>query len=62
MLVWFAAAFFVAMAIALYVTRGPMARAQALVVGGRMGPGCVIAEAVGFLLLALIVVIFRNAF
>ena len=62
MLEWFAAAFFVAIAVALYVVRGPMARAQALVVGGRMGPGCVIAEAVAFLVLAALVVIFRDAF
>ena len=60
MLPWFAAGLFVVIAIALYAARGPLARGQALVVGGRMGPGCVIAEAVGFLLLAILVVVFRQ--
>jgi hypothetical protein len=29
-------------------------------VGGRMEPGCVIAEAVAFLVLAVLVVVFRD--
>ncbi|HEX6097259.1 MAG TPA: hypothetical protein VF432_13100 [Thermoanaerobaculia bacterium] len=62
MLAWLAAVLFVAIAVALYAARGPLARAQALVVGGRMGPGCVIAEAIGFLVLALLVVVFREVF
>lgn len=62
MLAWFAAALFVIIAIALYAARVPLARGQALVVGGRILPGCVIAEAIGFLVLAVLVVIFRDAF
>jgi hypothetical protein len=62
MLAWLAAVLFVAIAVALYAARAPLARAQALVVGGRMVPGCVIAEAIGFLILALLVVVFREVF
>ena len=60
MMVWFAAALFFAIAVALFLARVPLARGQALVVGGRMGPGCVIAEAIAFLVLAALVVIFRD--
>ena len=60
MMVWLGAALFVAVAIALFAARVPLARGQALVVGGRIVPGCVIAEAVVFLLLALLIVIFRD--
>ena len=59
-MIWLAATLFVALAIALYVSREPMARGQALVLGGRMGPGCVIAEAIALLVLAALVVIFRD--
>ncbi len=62
MLAWFAAALFVMVAIALYAARVPLARGQGLIAGGRIGPGCVIAEAVFFLVLALLVVFFRKAF
>ncbi len=62
MLAWLAAALFVAVAIALYAARVPLARGQGLIAGGRIGPGCVIAEAVFFLVLAAVVVIFRNVF
>ena len=60
MTAWLAAALFVAIAVALYAARVPLARGQALVVGGRMGPGCVIAEAIGFLVLAVLAVVFRD--
>jgi hypothetical protein len=62
MLAWSAAVFFVIIAGALYAARGPLARGQALIVGGRLGPGCVIAEAIGFLVLAALVLIFRDVF
>jgi hypothetical protein len=62
MIVWLAAALFIGIAAALFLARAPLARGQALVVGGRMGPGCVIAEAIGFLVLAALVVIFRDLF
>ena len=60
-MVWLAAALFAASAVALYAARAPLARGQALILGGRIGVGCVIAEAVGFLLLALLVVLLRDA-
>jgi hypothetical protein len=62
MMVWLAAALFAVIAAALYAARVPLARGQALIVGGRLGPGCVIAEAIGFLVLAALVLIFRHAF
>jgi hypothetical protein len=60
MTVWFAAALFIAIAVALIAAREPLSRGQALIVGGRMGAGCVIAEAVAFLVMAALVVIFRD--
>ena len=62
MLVWFAAGLFVVIAVALYIARAPLAHGQALIAGGRIGPGCVIAEAIGFLVLAVLVVVFRDVF
>jgi hypothetical protein len=59
-IVWIAAALFVLTAIALFASREKVARAQALLAGGRMGVGCVIAEAIGFVLLALLVIVFRQ--
>jgi hypothetical protein len=56
------AVLFVAIAIAMYAARQPLARGQALVLGGRIGVGCVIGEAIGFLVLAALVVIFRDVF
>lgn len=61
-MVWLAAALFTAIAVAVYAAREPLARGQALIAGGRIGVGCVIAEAVGFLALALLVIVFRDAF
>ncbi|HEX6087488.1 MAG TPA: hypothetical protein VF266_23345 [Thermoanaerobaculia bacterium] len=60
MMGFLAAAFFAAIAVALYVARVPLARGQALIVGGRMGPGLVIAEAIVFLVLAVLAVLFRD--
>jgi hypothetical protein len=61
-MVWLAAALFVLIAIAIYAARAPLAHGQALIAGGRIGVGCVIAEAIGFLVLAALVVLFRDAF
>jgi hypothetical protein len=61
MLEWIAAGFFVAVAFALVLFREPLARSQALVMGGRIGSGCVIAEAIFIFLLGLAVAILRNA-
>lgn len=60
MMVWVGAALFAAIAVAMFLARVPLARGQALIVGGRMGPGCVIAEAAAVLLLAILIVIFRD--
>ena len=62
MIAWLAAALFFVIAIAVYLARRPLAQGQALIAGGRIGTGCVIAEAIGFLLLGLLVVIFRDVF
>jgi hypothetical protein len=62
MIAWTGAALFVAIAIAMYAARQPLARGQALVLGGRIGVGCVIGEAIGFLVLAALVAIFRDIF
>lgn len=59
---WLAAALFAVSAIALYVARVPLARGQGLIAGGRIGVGCVIAEAIGFLVLAALVLLFRDSF
>lgn len=59
---WLAAGLFAASAIALYVARVPLARGQGLIAGGRIGVGCVIAEAIGFLVLAALVLLFRDSF
>ncbi|HEX8412035.1 MAG TPA: hypothetical protein VF883_24510 [Thermoanaerobaculia bacterium] len=61
-MVWLAAALFTVIAVAVYAGREPLARGQALIAGGRIGVGCVIAEAIGFLVLALLVLLFRDAF
>ena len=61
-MVWLAAALFTVIAVAVYAAREPLARGQALIAGGRIGVGCVIAEAIGFLVLAIVVLLFRDAF
>lgn len=60
MIVWIAAALFTLTALALFAAREKVARGQALLAGGRMGVGCVIAEAIGLLLLAVLVIVFRH--
>jgi len=61
-MVWLAAALFAVIAVAVYAAREPLARGQALIAGGRIGVGCVIAEAIGFLVLAALVLVFRDVF
>ena len=61
-MVWLSAALFAVIAVAVYAAREPLARGQALIAGGRIGVGCVIAEAIGFLVLAALVLLFRDAF
>jgi len=59
-IVWIAAVLFTLIAIVLVAAREKVARGQALLAGGRMGVGCVIAEAIGFAVLAILVIVFRD--
>lgn len=54
---WFAVVFFVLIAILFYAKRRELAHMQAAVAGGNVLPGCAVAEAVLFLLMAVGVVI-----
>jgi hypothetical protein len=53
MLAWLAAAFIAAVGIAVILQRRPLARAQALILGGSILPGCAVAEGIGLLLIAV---------
>lgn len=57
---WIAALVFAASGVALIVRRDAAARGQGLVFGGRMPAGCAVAEGVGLLVLALVVVLFGS--
>lgn len=59
-MVWFGFFLFAAVGIAMILAREPLARGQSLVAGGRMPPGCVVAEGLAFLILAVLVLIFRE--
>ena len=50
---WFAPVFIALVAVLVFVQRRQLARAQALVLGGSVLPGCVIAEALALLALAV---------
>ena len=50
---WFAPLFIALVAVLVFVQRRQLARAQALVLGGSVLPGCVIAEALALLALAV---------
>jgi hypothetical protein len=58
-MIWIAIVAFCVTGAAMIVNREPFARMQAMLLGGRIVPGCVIAEAAMFLILAAIVFIFR---
>jgi hypothetical protein len=49
--------FIAIVAVVVFLRRRPLAHAQALVLGGSVLPGCVIAEAVVLLLIAIAVVV-----
>ncbi len=57
MIIWLAALLFVIAGIILIVMRKDLAHLQALLAGGTMPPGCVIAEAIAFFVLAALVVV-----
>ncbi len=56
-MVWFAAVFFLLISVALLVMRNQVAQLQAMILGGSIVPGCVIAEAIVVAVLALVLVL-----
>lgn len=54
---WFAAAFLAIVAVIVILQRRALARAQALVLGGRIVPGCAVAEGIVLLLIALAIAV-----
>ena len=59
-MIWIATAAFIAAGIGMLFAREPLARMQAMLLGGRVAPGCVVAEAAVFFVLALVVFFFRE--
>jgi hypothetical protein len=51
--VFLPALLFVVVAVAVFLRRRQLAHAQALVLGGSIGPGCVIAQALALLAIAM---------
>jgi hypothetical protein len=60
-LIYVAALLFVLVGIGLIAARTRLAGMQSMFAGGRMAPGCVVAQGVAFLVLALLVILFRDA-
>jgi len=60
-LIWAAAGFLVVVALATVLARRPLADLQSMLAGGTVLPGCVIAEAAVFLLLAVAIVLLYRA-
>ena len=54
---YLAAAFVALVAVVVFVNRRGLAQMQAAVLGGSVLPGCVVAQAVSLLLLAIVLVI-----
>lgn len=54
--------FFILLGIGMIIGRRYLAEFQANVMGGRMAPGCVIAQAVLLFVLAVLIYIFRRTF
>ncbi|HEX3109330.1 MAG TPA: hypothetical protein VHU41_09575 [Thermoanaerobaculia bacterium] len=50
-------ALFVAVGVAMIVARKPLADGQAIVFGGSVVPGCVIAEAIAMFVAALLMIV-----
>jgi hypothetical protein len=51
------ALFIAIVAVVVFLRRGPLAHAQALILGGSILPGCVVAEAIVLLLIAVAIAI-----
>ena len=60
-MIWLAPAFLIVVALAMILQRRSLARMQALIFGGTMPAGCVVAEAVALLVLAVVIVMFERA-
>jgi len=58
-MIWIAVVAFCATAAAMILYRESFARMQAMLLGGSIAPGCVIAEAMAFIVLAAVVFIYR---
>lgn len=58
-MIWFAIIVATLAGVALIAARKPLADMQAMVIGGRVAPGCVVAEAVVLLLIALAIFLVR---
>jgi len=54
---WLVAAFIALVAVLIFARRRPLAQMQAMVLGGSVVPGCVVAEAVALLVAAAAVVL-----
>lgn len=61
-MVWFAVALFLAVALGMLVARHQISEAESLFFGGRFSPGCVVAQSLTFLLLAVLLALFRSFF
>lgn len=57
-MVWLAAAFVALVGLVVILQRGPLARLQALILGGSIHPGCALAEGVALLVIAVLIVLF----
>ena len=59
-MVWAATLLFALAGVAFIVRRHDLARAQAVVAGGRLGAGCAVAEGIVLLLMALAAVVMNR--
>jgi len=56
---WLATAFFAVVGIAVIAARRPLARAQSMVAGGTVPPGCVIVEGVALIVIGTLFLLLR---
>jgi len=59
-MIWLALVAFVLAGLGMILGREPLARQQAMLLGGRVAPGCIVAEAAIFFILAVVVFLFRG--
>jgi len=59
-MIWIGATLFVLIGIGLILAREPLAQGLALTLGGRLGAGCIVAIAIAFFVVAVVVVVFRD--